>query len=101
MQNKAFNSNIPYMKNTLNVSGSKIKLAVSRTCAIQGITREEFVVFVQKLLRDEYISFSLAGLDKLFTGHLPKKNSMRVLEAVSHVCGCSASDFAESEAKTA
>jgi hypothetical protein len=79
------------------VDGHKVKVAVLNC----KMTREKVVVLVQDLIRDDGLSFSLAGLIKLFEGELPKRNPERILEALSSVLGFEASNFAEFEAQSA
>lgn len=86
-----------YMTNITNVCGHEIKIAVINS----GKTREKVVVLVQDIVRKDGLSFSLAGLDKLFKGELPKKDPQKILDALSLVLGVSTSTFAEEEAKTA
>lgn len=81
------------MKKITNVNGQRVKKAVR----ISGKSKEKIVVAVQ----DAGLSFSLAGLDKMFRGELPVNESDEILEVIAFECGCLTSDFAESEAKTA
>jgi hypothetical protein len=83
------------MTNIIRVDGQKIRLAVLKT----GFTREKVVVLVQEDLGG--ITFSLAGLDKMIRGELPKRDCEKVLNSLAKVCGCLVSDFAEDEIKTA
>lgn len=57
-------------------------------------TKEQVVAHVQY----KGISFSLAGLDRMYRGELVK-DSDEILEAIAEKCGCSVDDFTESEAK--
>lgn len=85
------------MTNIQDIDGNKVRIAVANS----GMTREKVVVLVQDMVRQEGLSFSLAGLVKLFEGELPKKDGERILGALSQVLGHQASDFAESEAQSA
>ena len=85
------------MTNIQDIDGNKVRIAVANS----GMTREKVVVLVQDMVREEGLSFSLAGLIKLFEGELPKKDGEKILDALSLVLGHEASDFAESEARSA
>ena len=61
-----------------------------------GYTREKVVVLVQEYGH----RFSLAGLDKLIRGELPKRDAEGILKALAKACGCSVSDFAESKTRS-
>jgi hypothetical protein len=89
-------ANMPYMTN-MNVCGHKVKVAVLK----DGRTREKVVALVQDLVADEGLTFSLAGLDKLFKGELPKRDPGKIMSSLAKVLGLSVSDFAESEAQSA
>lgn len=84
------------MMNTNEINGQKIRVAVLKT----GLTREKVVALVQDDL-EIGVTFSLAGLDKMIRGELPKRDACKVLASLAKICGCSTLDFAESEAKTA
>jgi hypothetical protein len=62
---------------------------------------EKVVALVQDLVADEGLTFSLAGLDKLFKGELPKRDPGKIMSSLAKVLGLSVSDFAESEAQSA
>jgi hypothetical protein len=81
------------MKKIINVNGQRVRRAVLAS----GYTKEQVVAHVQ----DAGLKFSLAGLDKIYRGELPVKDSDAILEAIAFKCRCLASDFAESEAQTA
>jgi hypothetical protein len=85
------------MTNITNISGLKVKVLVQKS----GKTREKVVALVQDILIEDACTFSLAGLDKLTKGELPKTNPEKILEALAMVLCCQVSDFTESEAKTA
>lgn len=81
------------MKNTINVSGQKIRRAVIGS----GYSKEQVVASVQ----DKKLRFSLAGLDKIYRNEFPVNDTEEILAAIAEKCGCSISDFGESEMKTA
>lgn len=81
------------MTNSKEISGRIVKKAVHRS----GYTREQVVASVQ----DKGLRFSLAGLDKIYRNELPVKDREEILAAIAEKCGCSVSEFADSEAKTA
>lgn len=85
--------NINYMKNTINVSGQRIRRAVMAS----GYSKEQVVAHVQ----DKGLKFSLTGLDKMYRNELPVKDLEEILIAIAEKCSCHVSDFAESEAMTA
>lgn len=62
-----------------------------------GFTKEQVVASVQ----DKGWRFSLAGLDRMYCGKLPKHNSKEILLAVAEKIGCEISDFAESQSESA
>lgn len=82
-----------YMRNISNVMGQKIRKAVMAS----GFTKEQVVASVQ----DRGLSFSLAGLDKMYRGEFPVRDTEEILFAISIKCKCQVSDFAEPETKTA
>jgi hypothetical protein len=84
------------MRDITNIDGQKIRVAVLKT----GLTREKVVVLVQEDL-EIGVTFSLAGLDKMIRGELPKRDAEKVLVSLAKICGCLISDFAESKVKTA
>jgi hypothetical protein len=81
------------MKTILSVNGQKIRRAV----ILSGFSKEQVVASVQ----DSGLRFSLTGLDKLYRGELPVRDSDEILEAIALKCSCLAMSFANSEAQTA
>ena len=80
-----------------NIDGHKIKIAVAKS----GKTPEKIVSLVQDVVIDNGLSFSLAGLSKIFNGDLPRKEPEVILDALALVLGHSVSDFKEAEKETA
>ena len=85
--------NIKYMKNVFNVNGQKVKRMVNGS----GYSKEQVVASVQ----DKGFRFSLSGLDKIYQNIFPVNDTEEILAAIAEKCGCSISDFGESEIKTA
>jgi hypothetical protein len=81
------------MKKIINVNGQKVRRAVLAS----GFSKEQVVASVQ----DAGLKFSLAGLDKIYRGELPVKDSDAILEAIAFKCHCQATEFADPEAQTA
>lgn len=77
----------------MKVSGKSIRSAVLRS----AYTKEQVVASVQ----DKGLSFSLAGLDKVYRGELPKKDTSEILKAIADKLGCTTQDFAQSKSKSA
>jgi hypothetical protein len=75
------------------VSGQKVRRAVIRS----GYSKEQVVASVQ----DKGFKFSLTGLDKIYRNEFPVHFTDEILAAIAEKCGCSVSDFGESEMKTA
>lgn len=73
----------------------------------QDRTKEQIVAGVQTAIKGQKdssgdpITFSLAGLDRIYRGDLPAHGCEVILAALAKVCECSVSSFAEPETLTA
>ena len=91
----------------IKISGLMVKRAVKTAMNEQGLTKEQIVAAVQiaikgkKDVSGDEITFSLAGLDRIYRNDLPAKGCGIILRALAKVCQCSVSSFAEPETKTA
>lgn len=91
----------------IQISGLMVKRVVKQTMGIQDLTKEQIVAAVQVAIKGkttvhgDEITFSLAGLDRIYRGDLPVHGSQEILKALADVCNCSVSGFAEPETKSA
>jgi hypothetical protein len=68
-------------------SGPKFKKMVIKS----GSTKEQVVAHVQ----DKGLRFSMAGLDRMFRGELPKNEPSEVLAGIAERLNCNPADFTE------
>lgn len=106
-------ANMPHMKEIqeiqgIQVSGLMVKRAVKMALSDdKDLTKEQVVAAVQiaiKGKRDfngDEITFSLAGLNRIYQGNLPTNGWEIILTELANVCKCHVSSFAEPEIKTA
>lgn len=80
---------------------------VKRAVNGSDLTKEQIVAAVQVAIKDKRdvygkeITFSLAGLDRIFRGTLPTNGWEIILAELAKVLNCHVSSFAEPETKTA
>lgn len=75
-----------------NFSGRKIKKKVMSS----EFTKEQVVAYVQDTPdHDISYSFSLAGLDRLYRGELPKRNAGLIVTRIAEKLGCKVDEFLE------
>jgi hypothetical protein len=84
--------------NTNNQSGLKLKGGdLKKEVTRSPLTREKLV----SLIQDEGFSFSITGLDRMFRGELPAKDTEHILLSLAKHLGCPISNFVDWERKTA
>lgn len=91
----------------IQTSGLMVKLQVKNAMRLRDLTKEQIVAEVQtaikgkKNVNGDEITFSLAGLDRIYRNDLPAYGADEILSALALSCRCMVSSFAEPEVMTA